>query len=370
MVVQPFLTVFQSDSPNTFFLAKELETVLRSLLARFVKRSVLTEATSITKLLRIDVHDTANYTSLEKVDVGRVAEKILKSGKASTKCVFEFRGECRKFIVNMILKIMERSPLRYPLVRGLSCFDPREMAKTELCLGKLKVVLNCLIDSYKLLSEHKSDIVCAQYIQFCQEKRHELQNYERDHERLDVLFVRLLKHDPAFSMLWEVLKVLLLLSHGQASVERGFSVNKQIAVGNMAELSYISQRVICEAVKTHGGLLNVPLSKELKSSVRQARHRYALYMDEQKKQAVAERVTLKRKALELELQSMQEKKTKLQKTLKCLQESADRFSEGAEAKNDLTYLVKANSFRRTAKEKEVEITALEREINAKIGLLS
>ncbi|XP_070390112.1 uncharacterized protein [Dermacentor albipictus] len=370
MVVQPFLTVFQSDSPKTFFLAKELETVLRSLLAKFMKRSVLTEATSITKLLRIDVHDTANYTSLEKVDVGRVAEKILKSGKASTKCVFEFRGECRKFIVNMILKIMERSPIRYPLVRGLLCFDPREMSKTEMCLGKLKVVLYCLIDS-KLLSEHKSDIVCAQYIQFCQEKRHELQNYERDQERLDVLFVRLLKHDPAFSMLWEVLKVLLLLSHGQASVERGFSVNKQIAVENMAELSYISQRVICEAVKTHGGLLNVPLSKELKSSVRQARHRYALYMDEQKKQAVAQQVTLKRKELELELQSMQEKKTKLQKTLKCLQESADRFSEDAEAKNDLTCLVKANSFRRTAKKKkEAEITALEREINAKIGLLS
>lgn len=93
----------------------------------FVKRSVLTEATSITKLLRIYVHDTANYTSLEKVDVGRVAEKILNSGKASSKCVFELRGECRKFIVNMTLKIMERSPLRYPLVRGLSGFDPREM---------------------------------------------------------------------------------------------------------------------------------------------------------------------------------------------------------------------------------------------------
>ncbi|CAN8023246.1 unnamed protein product [Ixodes persulcatus] len=66
MVVQPFLTVFQSDSPKTFLLAKELESVLRSLLSRFVKCSVMTEATSITKLLRIDVEDAAVYTELKR----------------------------------------------------------------------------------------------------------------------------------------------------------------------------------------------------------------------------------------------------------------------------------------------------------------
>ncbi|KAH9360760.1 hypothetical protein HPB48_018215 [Haemaphysalis longicornis] len=97
------------------------------------------------------------------------------------------------------------------------------------------------------------------------------------------------------------MKLLLLLSHGQASVERGFSINKQVAVENLAELSYISQRVICEAVKNHGGLLNVPIPKELKASVRQARHRYAAYLDKQKKQALSRQATSKRKELEQEL---------------------------------------------------------------------
>ncbi|KAM7287755.1 uncharacterized protein ISCGN_031446 [Ixodes scapularis] len=166
---------------------------------------------------------------------------------------------------------------------------------------------------------------------------------EKDHERLDSFFVRLLKHDALFSQLWAVVKLLLLLSHGQASVERGFSINKQVAVENLAELSYISQRVICEAVKSHGGLLNVPISKELKASVRQARHRYAAYLDEQKKQALSRHAASKREELEQELDKMHGRKSKLQKTLKCLLESADRFSEEAEAKNDLTYLVKANS---------------------------
>ncbi|KAH9366804.1 hypothetical protein HPB48_022103 [Haemaphysalis longicornis] len=169
--------------------------------------------------------------------------------------------------------------------------------------------------------------------------------------------------------LWAVMK-LLLLSHGQASVERGFSTNKQVAVENLAELSYIFKRVICEAVKNHGGLLNVSISKELKASVRQARHRYAAYLDEQKKQALSRQATSKRKELEQELDKMLGRRSKLQKTLKCLLESADRFSEEAEAKNDLTYLVKANSFRRTAKEKELEIASVEKEIHAKTALLS
>lgn len=132
----------------------------------------MTEATSITKLLGIDVEGAANYTELEKVDDGCVAEKILKTNKPSAKCFSEFRCECCKFLVNMILKVAERSPFRCPVVRRLSCFCPREMPKTDIGLEKLKV-LNCLTDN-KLLSEHRRDTVCAHYTQFCQEKWHEL----------------------------------------------------------------------------------------------------------------------------------------------------------------------------------------------------
>ena len=41
----------------------------------------------------------------------------------------------------------------------------------------------------------------------------------------------------------KVLK-LLLLSHGQATVERGFSVNKEMIVENQQEQSLVARRVI------------------------------------------------------------------------------------------------------------------------------
>ena len=55
--------------------------------------------------------------------------------------------------------------------------------------------------------------------------------------------------------------MLLLLLHGQASVERGFSVNKQLEVVNLQEGTYVAQRIICDHIHSVGGLLNVVINK-------------------------------------------------------------------------------------------------------------
>jgi hypothetical protein len=46
-----------------------------------------------------------------------------------------------------------------------------------------------------------------------------------------------------FPNLWSVIKLLLLLSHGQASVEKGRSVNKEVSVEHLAETSLIAQQL-------------------------------------------------------------------------------------------------------------------------------
>ena len=45
---------------------------------------------------------------------------------------------------------------------------------------------------------------------------------------------------------FDLSKILLLLSHGQASVEWGFSVNKEIEVENLLKHSLVAQRTICD----------------------------------------------------------------------------------------------------------------------------
>ena len=79
---------------------------------------------------------------------------------------------------------------------------------------------------------------------------------------------------------------MLLLSHGQASVERGFSINCQIEVDNLSEHSYVSQRTVCDHIHSVGGVKNVVMDKALLQSAAKARLRYDKHLKEQKKRKV------------------------------------------------------------------------------------
>ena len=63
--------------------------------------------------------------------------------------------------------------------------------------------------------------------------------------------------------LWPVTKKLLILSRGQATVERGFAIH--IVVENLREVSVVSQRVVYDAIATAGGLCDVPITKSMLS---------------------------------------------------------------------------------------------------------
>ena len=69
--------------------------------------------------------------------------------------------------------------------------------------------------------------------------------------------------DKQLVKVWRVVELLLLMSHGQATVERGFSVNKEVVVENLSERSFIAQRIIHDRIESVGGLANVQISKQL-----------------------------------------------------------------------------------------------------------
>ena len=102
--------------------------------------------------------------------------------------------------------------------------------------------------------------------------------------RVDTLLYRHLAKKPEYEKLWKVVvKNLLLISHGQASVERRFSMNRQLEVENLHEDSFVAQRLIADHVRAVGGVFKVVLSKDLLVSASVARQRYMRYLDDQKK---------------------------------------------------------------------------------------
>ena len=56
--------------------------------------------------------------------------------------------------------------------------------------------------------------------------------------------------------------MLLVLSYGQATVERGFSMNKQVQTENLYEESVVAKRTIRDYVSYAGGIQNVDVTNK------------------------------------------------------------------------------------------------------------
>lgn len=362
MAVRPFLIEYQVDKPMVFFLARDLETVVRKLLIKFMKCSTLS-AGGISGLLRLNIEDVDKHLPLEKVDIGHMCEQIIKDCKASTKDVLQFKMECKQFLIAVTK--LKKSPLKSTLVRGLSSLDPRLMCcKPDECLLGLRKVVDALITAQRF-DEKQRGSVLAEYTELLQQERNQLRLFQKGLNRLDEFFYQLMGLNSSYVELWNVVKLLLVLSHGQATVERGFSINRQVAVENLADLSYISQRMICDAVDKAGGILSVPITKELRTSVSAARNRYNAHLEAQKQEKLDDMRRSKRRLINDEIDNMKKRKRELEAVIADLTVSADRYSEKAEASNDITFVVKCNSLRKTAKSKAEELLNITQVIQEK-----
>lgn len=76
------------------------------------------------------------------------------------------------------------------------------------------------------------------------------------------------------------MKILLLLSNGHASVERGFSANRQVETENMNDEIYVAQHLVCDYMKSVGGISKIIVDKELLLLFAGARQKYSQFLDD------------------------------------------------------------------------------------------
>ena len=85
--MRPYLQTFQSDGPLLPFITSELETLLQTLMGKFMKRAVLEGANSAYKIAKLNVLDSATHVAPSEVDIGfagkTTLEKVYKEKKIS-----------------------------------------------------------------------------------------------------------------------------------------------------------------------------------------------------------------------------------------------------------------------------------------------
>ncbi|CAL4099874.1 unnamed protein product [Meganyctiphanes norvegica] len=372
--VEIFLTRYQTDIPMVPFLVKDLHKMCRTLCESIVYPKVLRENSH--NILGIDFtdNDVLKNTSLKLDSI--LAEETLMALKDEGrvdegKCV-TLREEARKAIITFLTRITTKSPTQNELAVHLGCLDPErlvqkkdwqvqatrtsfarvlsacakanliERPQTEPLMDEFdKLLRHAAQDSaFKDFKRYDSHTSYQQVIEDNDDDNDEVSNGQgksndvqcmkdkKKEGRLDVLYFNHYKDQPE-SKLWPVISMLLVLSHGQASVERGFSVNRQVTEVNQSEFSLQARRTIKDHITFVGGVNNVEMTPELLNSCGRARGRYETYLANLKKEKGNEIMGQKRRKLTDQKAELSCKRRKLDVEVEKLKVSIDNIENVA-----------------------------------------
>ena len=215
-----------------------------------------------------------------------------------------------------------------------------------------------------LLSAAEADQANQEYLKFMSSvvvtDKGKFLSFDQDKDRLDSFFGSLMQANADLFNLWKVCRIIFVLSHGQADVERGFNINGELLVENMKELSLISQRIVCDHFSAcKNDLHNYQVDKKLLRSCKGAHMKYDNYLDNQKKIQVLTEKSRKRKLITDEIVIVKKEKKDLLDCIASLDTDITKYSFQLEKKKDFTLLTKANAFRNTKTEKEKSVAALD-----------
>ena len=144
----------------------------------------------------------------------------------------------------------------------------------------------------------------------------EMKGFDMQSDRVDELYSKLLSRSKDFAELWFIVRQVLILSHGSACVESGYSINKSLLQENMNNESLVAQKIVFDGIQHDGGYLKkcVNISQDMLHYVRDSRKAYENAKEENcKRQTEAEHQKVEKKRLSTELKKLTEcKKAVLQ----------------------------------------------------------
>lgn len=228
---QNFLTIFQSDAPMLPFLNEILTSLMRSLMTKIVRPEVIQSATTSLAICNIDVMIKDNLKDATSIDIGTAAllevNKAMQISSTTPQLRKQFYRECRLFIVSAILKLQEKNPLKYKFVRNCSSLSPSLVVNDADDAKRRFRHMTLQLHSLKRISSVVADMANTEFDEFLStvvpSKVDTFKEFSYLKNRLDTFFMDMFQKQ--FQNVATVVKITMSLFHGNANVERGFSVS-------------------------------------------------------------------------------------------------------------------------------------------------
>lgn len=271
--LEPFLKQFQSDAPLGPYLYTDLQNILQFMMSSFVKPEIMEKE----KITEIDVYDKTKLIGAKKINLGFSTRETIRSiDKFTDKDILIFRTDCQLILQTICLKLLVKSPIKYKMVKGISFCDPSIIVSSvKVANFRFKTTLEIFVENH-WVSGIVGDKLEREFSILCSNKSfiERSKQFSRNEVRLDSFWTNIGIVFNLSSAMMNVLKKVLIFSHGNASVERGFSVNKECLITNLKEESLIAQRHVWSAINKVRGISNIIISKKFILDVRNARQYY------------------------------------------------------------------------------------------------
>lgn len=188
----------------------------------------------------------------------------------------------------MIKKLLEKSPLRKSIVEYSTFCDPKIIIRDDnISKKRIRLALEVL-NLKQRISAITAERAEQQFFSIISKPVviELMKNFSKSSERLDEFWMMVLSRcdDIKSKSVSDVLKIIFVLYHGNASLEQGLSVDKQCLVENQLPKSLISQSHIYDAINLAGGVQNVEINKAIILAFRNARDRYTKSLNELQKE--------------------------------------------------------------------------------------
>ena len=150
----------------------------------------------------------------------------------------------------------------------------------------LKNLLKHLLE-LNILSTKQSDVITTEFKKFLDVEvkamQRQLVTFSQKVDQFDDFYFKVASISKCKDLLF-VVKLILTLSHGQASVEREFSLIANIMKTNMSPESFTAKRIIkdhmiANKLKPH----TIEITKPIDQAFRSGRQKYEVHLQEEKK---------------------------------------------------------------------------------------
>jgi len=338
----PFLTKFQSECTSIHLLFEELAQVLQLLLQRFVKSDELKDKTGA-QLLSVQLVSR----SVEACEFGTHTKGILNKLKADKNPRLALlHKDMIQFLKRSSTYLQERLPLQNKFLFSVQCLKPSMRSNPDS------------IQMMNTLAASVPHVACD--MNFLDSVSTEWRLYQVDADispewaesadghvaSVDEYWSQVAKQkdglgNPKYINLMLVVKAVLCVSHGQADVERGFSLNKHIVDEtrvNLKQHTISALRTVKDVINKYQEVEKIPVTRDLIRRFRGAHAAYTEFLSSQQKEATAseqdKQECLKRAKETESLQQKQADITKKQKDAeKLISEANDRLLKAAANQN-------------------------------------